>query len=136
MTTINFAPILFSALLFLLIPDCYSTPASTADKQETMMASLHIDLQEGFENDSVLIRINSREVFKKERVQTKLLTGKAGSFKVDVPTGRLTLEVIVETRNLSTIVPIGIQESSYIGLSIIEGTIKVSPPSRTPFGYL
>jgi hypothetical protein len=53
---------------------------SLGPDKETGMVSLVVDLQDGFAGDLVVVRLNDREVFRKEDVQTKLLLGYADSW--------------------------------------------------------
>ncbi len=53
------------------------------------MVLLHIAFQEGFTDDTVVVRVNGREVFRKGSVKTRLQIGYADSFEV-IGSGRLT----------------------------------------------
>ncbi len=48
------------------------------------MADLRIALHDGFEDDTVVVKVNGKEVFKQENIETKRQIGKAASFEVKV----------------------------------------------------
>jgi hypothetical protein len=45
--------------------------------------TLFVDIQEGFEDDTLIVKVNANEVFMRERMTTKLLRGPAASFSSD-----------------------------------------------------
>lgn len=98
------------------------------------MSKLHVDLQEGFTDDEVALRINGQELFQKEGVTTKTLLGLASSAEIEVPNGTVTIEIKVPTKNLAKTISLETSGSEYLGVSIENGKIKhiVSPE---PFGY-
>lgn len=108
---------------------------STYADEEAVMALLVVDLQEGFADDLVLIRVNGLEVFHKEGVKTKLLLGYADSFKIQVPEGSVNVEVILPSKNLSETILLQVTKEVYLGLSIHNGRIDYRI-SNEPFGYL
>jgi len=57
------------------------------------MKLLHIAFQEGFADDTVVIRVNGKEVFRKASVKTRTQIGYAGSFEVNVQEGSVNVEV-------------------------------------------
>ena len=61
------------------------------------MPLLHIALQEGFENDSVAMRINGAEIFNKPQVPRRRQIGFADSFETHIGGGaiKVTLNHIV-----------------------------------------
>ncbi len=57
------------------------------------MPVLHINLQEGFANDTVVVRVNGQEVFNRTSVKTRLQIGLANAFEVDVPEGSADIQI-------------------------------------------
>jgi hypothetical protein len=98
------------------------------------MTPLHIDLQEGFTGDTVVVKVNQDEVFNKHDVQTKLLLGYADGFEVEVPAGPTKVEIAVPTKNLSQTIVLSVSKTPYLGVSIQGGRIEILV-SETPFGY-
>src|SRR5262245_66386233 len=61
--------------------------------KEAVMARLVVHLQDGFAGDTVVVRVNNREVFHKAGVRTKLPLGYADVFETQVPDGSATVEI-------------------------------------------
>ena len=99
------------------------------------MAQLHIALQEGFEDETVVIRVAGREVFRKDNVRTKLQIGFADSFEMDVEEGSMSIEINLPAKGLSKSTELQVSPMVYLGASLIAGTIEYRI-SREPFGYL
>jgi|SRR5215211_6199922 len=101
------------------------------------MPTLHIDFQEGFRDDTVMVRVNHEE-YHKPHLRTRLQIARAGSLEVDVRENTVDVEVVVPSRELSKSIPIVFEESDtvYLGLSITaEGEIS-ERVSYEPFRYL
>jgi hypothetical protein len=99
--------------------------------------TLHIDFQEGFLNDTVVVRVNNEE-YHKPRVRTRLQIGYAGSLEVDVRESTVEVEIVLPSRGLSKAIPVVFDKSDavYLGLSVTaEGEIS-ERVSHEPFGYL
>ena len=100
------------------------------------MALLHVDLQEGFTGDSVVVRVNGKEMFQKLGVRTRVQTGYADSFETNVADGSAEVEVVLPLRNLSESIHLEASEPVYLGVSLTrEGRISYQV-SHEPFGYL
>jgi hypothetical protein len=99
------------------------------------MSRLRIDLQEGFADDEVEIRINGREALHKQGVTTKRMLGLATSVEIEVPEDRpVTVQVEVPTKHLSKSILLSVADSPHLGISILNGEIKLIV-SRKAFGY-
>jgi hypothetical protein len=101
------------------------------------MPILHIDFQEGFFDDTVVVRVNSEE-YRKQDIRTRLQTGYAGSLEVHVRESMVDVEVFLQSRESSKFIPImfGKSDTIYLGLSITaDGEIR-ERVSYEPFGYL
>ena len=119
-----------------------TTPAPTArpwshsiGERETTMALLHIAFQEGFTGDTVVVRVNGEEVFRKGNVKTRLQIGYADSFEMNVEEGSVNVEVLLPLKNLSETIVLQVSTAVYVGVSIHEGRIDYRI-SDQPFGYL
>lgn len=100
------------------------------------MTLLHIALQEGFVDDTVLIRVDGQELFHETDVRTRFQTGYANSIDLNVEEGTVNVEVAMPLRNLSESVVLMVSAPSYVGVTLTpEGTIHFRL-SREPFGYL
>ena len=127
----------FAAILGYSPIDCHSQPDKSGyDSQDVKMVMLKIDLQDGFINDMVNIRINGEEVFNKHGVKTRFQIGYAESFEVKVEQGLLNVEVTLPLKNISESAAFEISNDMYLGISVTpENTISIRPSIKA-FGYL
>jgi len=98
-------------------------------------ALLSVDLQEGFDNDTVIIRLNGQEVYREDGVATMRVLGLADTFSTAAEPGPATLEVVVESRGLAQTIPLEIGDHTHVGLSIVKGGIEAIASSEA-FGYM
>lgn len=98
------------------------------------MPTFHVDLQDGFAGDRVVVRVEDREVFRGENLTTKLMLGYAESLEFEVAESRVTVRVEVPTRDVSGEQEVR-AETPYVGVSL-EGPLLSLSVSRTPFAYL
>ena len=99
------------------------------------MAQLQVALQEGFEGETVVIRVAGREVFRKDNVTTKLQIGFAESFEMNVEEGSVNLEIALPAKALSKAIDLQAKNTIYVGVSIIAGQVAYRI-SQDPFGYV
>jgi hypothetical protein len=99
------------------------------------MAKLHIALQEGFDHEAVVIRVNRKDVFNKQDVRTRLQIGLADSFDVEVEDGPATVEILLPKKNLTKEIKTQVPQEPYLGVSLVAGKIE-HRASGTPFGYV
>ena len=99
------------------------------------MALLHIAMQEGFEDENVVIRVAGKEAFRKDSVRTKLQIGFADSFEMNVEEGPVSIEIDLPSKSLSRVIELQVQNAVYLGVSMIAGKIEYKI-SHEPFGYL
>jgi hypothetical protein len=98
------------------------------------MARLRIDFQDGFNDDSVVVRVGGQEVYRGDNLRTSRLLGFAHTVSADVPAGRVMVEVDVPTRDISGTAALQVDDAAYLGVSIAEDGITFHP-SGGPFGY-
>lgn len=100
------------------------------------MAILHIALQDGFRNDTVVVRINQREVYRNRAVTTNLAISRADAFDVTVEGNPARVEVEVLTRNRSAAISLDPTQTPYLAVQITpEGSLSLAP-SAEPFRYM
>jgi hypothetical protein len=93
-----------------------------ASEPATIM-KLHIKLREGFRDNSVLIRVNGKEVYRKSGVSTDLTISYADALEVDVKQPVVSLEVTVEGgAQGSREVRVG--ETSFVEVWIMDGRLE------------
>ncbi|MHC4617840.1 MAG: hypothetical protein ACYTEQ_08815 [Planctomycetota bacterium] len=87
------------------------------------MASLAIDLQDGFSDDTVVIRVDGQEIFHKQGVNTDYALGRADSVEIQIPEGSVNVEVTVPSRRLSDTIVLEVSATVYLGVSIPDDEI-------------
>ena len=98
------------------------------------MTAIRIALQDGFDGDTVVVKVNGKEVFKQENVNTKRQIGKAASFEVEVAEGSANVEVSLPLKNLSETIACKVSGEVYLGVSVAEDKIEHRVSSE-PFRY-
>ena len=105
-----------------------------------MKLQLVVDIQEGFNEDTVVVRVKGNEVFRKDHVTTSLLAGPTASLIEYVEEGFIEVEVIVPTRDLRETTKFVMKTNTYLGVSLIESDVSCGKIrfiiSNEPFGYL
>jgi len=99
------------------------------------VATLRVDMQDGFQDDEVVVRARDREG-RKEHVTTMPQISYAGSIELEVQPGPVRLEISVPSRNLSASQVVEVPQAAlHVGISIDDGhlTQRLSPE---PFAYL
>lgn len=99
------------------------------------MVTISIDLQEGFEDDTLVLYVNNQEMYRKEAVTTRLILGIADSIQFEIPQGQMILEVVLPKRKLSWKQELSASEPVFIGIAIRESRL-IPRISATPFTYL
>ncbi len=99
------------------------------------MPPLSISLQDGFQDDLVILRIDGHEVLRQEHVSTKLLLGYAETLVLEVAVGQHQVEILLPQKNLRATIPLHLTAAIYIGVSVAAGKIDYLV-SSTPFGFM
>jgi hypothetical protein len=98
------------------------------------MPSIHIDLQEGFSKDRVVVEIDGHRL-ECESVSTRRMLGYADTLSAKVSSGPVRIRVDVPTRDISRSFEIRIVDDIYVGISLMRDTL-ISQESSQPFTYL
>lgn len=99
------------------------------------MATLVIDLQDGFSADVVIIYVNGEEIYHKQNINTNLAISRADSIQIQVPTGTAKVDVSVPSKHLTKTVTFQVATTLYVGISILGGTLEVQS-SNERFFYM
>jgi len=99
------------------------------------MRIVHVALQEGFEHDTVVVRIAGREVYRGTDVTSQLPVGFADAVEVESASEALTVTVEVPNRNLSQSYGVEGDVPVYLGVYLEEGKLR-HRRSGEPFAYL
>jgi hypothetical protein len=97
------------------------------------MATLNIALEEGFDNDRVIVSVNG-ERFERSGVTTKLQIGLAEQFETHVADGTATIDVDLPERSLNGSYKVEATDMVYLGISAEGQTLRFRHSSQT-FGY-
>lgn len=85
---------------------------------------LFVKLRDGFSNDTVTIRVNGKEVYRKSEVSTDLTISFADAVEVPVEESIVNLEVAVEGGQVET-KEVRVQETPFVDVWIIEGKMEL-----------
>ncbi len=102
---------------------------------QPLKVTLGIDLQDGFADDTVVVKVKENEVFQKEHINTSMLLGFATTFKTEVRQGRVSVKVEIPTKNIKRTIMLEILNDVYLGISVVNSIIDYII-SDEPFGYL
>ncbi len=87
------------------------------------MIPLVIDIQDGFLEDTVAIKVDNEEIFYKKDVNTDYSLGRADSVEVQVSEGTINVEITVLSRHISGVISIKVSAKIYLGVSIVDNKI-------------
>jgi hypothetical protein len=88
------------------------------------MPRLTIHLQTGFADDTVVVRVNGAEVYRKEGVKTSLLLGYADVFDCPVPEGTAHVDIEVPSRGVRASFDVPVSARTHLGVSLRGGTVE------------
>jgi hypothetical protein len=88
----------------------------------------YVHIQEGFKDDTVIVRVNGNDVFMKEHITTSRLLGPAASFSICLNEGLAVVIALVPHRNLQGSLELQVHSNIHLGISIIDsrGQEKIS----------
>lgn len=99
------------------------------------MPLLHVALQEGFSDDTVEVRVNGAQVFRKSGVSTRTQIGFADSVETEVDADAVDLTISLPNKSLSKSLVFPLSEPIYVGVSVEAQGITFNV-SMEPFGYV
>jgi hypothetical protein len=101
------------------------------------LTALQVHLQEGFQDDEVVLLVDGAERLHEREVTTKLLLGMADTKAVEVAPGRHEIEVRVPTRGLQDVINVTVaSQPVQLGLSIQDERLAHIVQEGKSFGYL
>ncbi len=100
------------------------------------MFPLRIDLQEGFDNDTVVITVNGSEVYRNSEVKTRLPVSVAQSFEIQVAEDSAHVEVDIPTKGRTGRIDLQLSEFPYLGVSVSREKQITFERSKEIFRYL
>ncbi len=96
------------------------------------MPNLTLHLQDGFDDDEVVVSVNGHVVRRLEHVTTRLLLGLAETLDLDVPSPRCRLDVDLPRRGLQA--EADVAAPAHVGASVCFGHLTLLVRDE-PFGY-
>lgn len=132
---------LLGVLLVLIATPAYQCKSDNAmenvveNQQDETIQILHIALQDGFENETVIVLIDDEEVYQGEDVKTDFRIGLAESFEVPLPEEPATIEVRLPNRQVSGSIELDTLSTPNVGVSYLDGELRFRL-SEGPFGYM
>lgn len=100
------------------------------------MPTLHIELQEGFQDDAVEVRVNGAEVLRNGHVKTRLQTGFAAAASVEVDAGSVAVEVALPAAARRGHIDLTLSAPVWLGVSLQADRAVHFTVSQTAFGYV
>lgn len=100
------------------------------------MPTLHIELQEGFQDDTVVVRVDGAEVLRKERVKTRLQTGFAAAAGIEVKPGSVAVEVSLPAAARSAHIDVTVNAALWLGVSLAADRTVHFTVAQAAFGYV
>jgi hypothetical protein len=94
---------------------------------------INVALQDGFDGDEVVIRVDGAEAYRGEQVTTRTQISHAADMQIDVPGGPFTLEVDVPTRGVHETFQLDPETRPNVALSLLDGQLVAAYPERLGF---
>lgn len=98
------------------------------------MTKLRIDLRDGFSGDAVAIRLDGREVYRREGLTTDLRISRADGLEVEAPEGGAALEV--ETRGGAARLQLDPAATPHVAVDLDPDGRPAVRASAEPFAFL
>ena len=100
------------------------------------MAVLSIHLQEGFEDDTAIVRLNGTESARSTHLNTRRLLGYAEIIDLPKPTGQdIQLELSLPDRNLVASATIPGAGDTFVAANVTDGRLRLAVRDQ-PFAYV
>jgi hypothetical protein len=101
------------------------------------MPLIHVAIQEGFQNDTLVVHLDGVEVYRRAALKTRMQIGLADSFDLDAAPGPAELRVEVLTRNASVTIPLKVVAGRelHVGVSVTPDGAVTYKATDEPFRY-
>jgi hypothetical protein len=93
-----------------------------------------IDLQSGFNQEPISIRVNDKKIFESDSVTTKLLTGLAEHIDLPNETGPVVIEVSSKKTGANSKFKVEPKGDFFVGIWMEDGKVRHTV-AKAPFGY-
>lgn len=98
------------------------------------MPQLQITLEEGFEGDTVRLKVDNRPVYGRDGVSTKMQVGVADVVETSVEGDTASIEIEVPSRAISESFVVDVSPTTHVGISVKNGEV-VHRRSDSPFWH-
>ena len=93
-----------------------------------------IDLQSGFDQEPITIKVNNKKIFESESVTTKLLTGLAEHIELPNQPGPVLIEIQSGKSGVNSRFEVEPKGDFFVGIWMENGAVRHTV-AKTPFGY-
>lgn len=94
---------------------------------------INVALQDGFDGDTVVIRVDGAEAYRRDQLTTRTQISRADDMQLDVPDGPFELEVLVPTQGVEKRLQIDPHTHPNVSLSLLDGQLVERYPERLGF---
>jgi len=99
------------------------------------VAVLTVDLQDGFEGDEVIVRVDGKPVYHEPQVSTLTMIGRATGFTAETSQSPVDVEVDLPKRQLTDRFSVDVTATPHVGISV-SGDQLTHRLSSEAFGYM
>jgi len=99
------------------------------------MPTLHLAFEDGFDDDTVVVRVDGREVTRRIGLRSSLATALAATEDAQVGSGAGEVAVAVSSRGLTATRKVDFTAEPHLAIAIRDGAL-VLRTSREPFVYM
>ena len=83
--------------------------------------TLHIDLQDGFQNDAVVIRVDGKQVYSKQDVSTDARISRADALEAQASSNEVTVDVELPKKHIHASQKVRPGTTPNVGISLNDG---------------
>jgi hypothetical protein len=94
---------------------------------------IHLALQDGFDGDDVVLRVDGSEAYRGEDVTTRTQISHAADMQLEVPDRPFALEIDVPTRDVRETVQVDPHANPNVTVSLRDGQLVAGFPERIGF---
>lgn len=93
-------------------------------------AALSMNFLDGFDDDTVIVEVNGKEVMREEAVSYSMLMAYSHTFETEIEAGTATIEVSVPTRDLVAAKKVDASDRVLLHVSIANGRLVMETIGR------
>ena len=97
------------------------------------MATLTVDLQEGFEGDEVEVFVDGERRWREDGVTTNVAISLAASVPLDVPDGSANVRVAVPARGLEAELAVDAAGEIHLAVNVAGGQLRLEQLAERPY---